>query len=88
MESTQQQSNRILECSEIRKALFLQIVAIDDLIASIAQMEGKPGIAEATLAKRAAQTARHWIGETLAFYPTGFRRSDNPNDPGSESTAK
>lgn len=33
------------------------------------------------------QSARHWGGECLSHYPTGYRVTDNPNDKGSESTS-
>ena len=33
------------------------------------------------------QSARHWGGECLAYFPTGYRVTDNPNDPGIESKA-
>jgi hypothetical protein len=44
-------------------------------------------IAEMILSKRELQSARHWLGECLSFYDTGYRVTDNPKDPGSESKA-
>ena len=68
----------ISKISQSRLELARAIDEIDVIIAYIATLEAKPDIAEATLAKRAAQQSRHWLGETLAFYPTGYRVTDNP----------
>lgn len=68
--------------SELRKAVYLVIETMNGLLAN------KPScIAEMTLSKRELQSARHWLGECLSYYPTGYRVTDNPKDPGSESKA-
>lgn len=73
----------VQELSELRKQIY---TTIEHLESNVLQIRPACG-AEATLAKRALQTARHWLGESLAFYDTGYRVTDNPNDPGSESKA-
>tara|TARA_Y100000310_G_C20653036_1_gene800519 strand:- start:609 stop:893 length:285 start_codon:yes stop_codon:yes gene_type:complete len=48
--------------------------------------EGKICGRELSLLITETQSARHWGGECLSHFPTGYRVTDNPNDPGSEST--
>lgn len=49
--------------------------------------EGKMCGSELSLLVTEVQSARHWGGECLSFFPTGYRVTDNPNDSGSESKA-
>lgn len=49
--------------------------------------EGARCARELSLLITEAQSARHWGGECLSHFPTGYRVTDNPNDPGSESKA-
>lgn len=80
--ATPEQVGQVEEIGSLRKDIYTLIERVNMLI------EGRPAFgAEATLAKRSLQTARHWLGESLAFLPTGYRVTDNPNDPGSESKA-
>lgn len=65
---------------DLRKDIYYVIEDVEQLILSSPEC-----IAEAILAKRSLQQARHWLGEGLAFYKTDYRVTDNPNDPGSES---
>lgn len=75
-----QNPERVAQISELRKKLYADLEELQDLIAA------KPEcIAEATLAKRELQSARHWLGECLSYYETEYRVTDNPNDAGSES---
>lgn len=79
---TDKQATQITEIGSFRQDIYRLIERTNRLV------EDQPAFgAEATLAKRALQTARHWLGESLAFLPTGYRVTDNPNDPGSESKA-
>lgn len=60
------------------------IMSLIDTLSSVLANK-PPCIAEMTLAKRELQSARHWLGECLSYYDTGYRVTDNPKDPGSES---
>lgn len=82
LKATPGQAAQIEEISNLRKDIAKILVRIEDMLTR------RPIFgAELTLSKRALQTARHWLGECLAFLPTGYRVTDNPNDPGSESKA-
>lgn len=74
----------IEKISNLRKEIFETIDHVNEAMTG----GDKPAcIAELTLAKRELQSARHWLGECLSFYDTGYRVTDNPKDPGSESQA-
>ena len=68
--------------SEIRKALY----KVKEMAESFRTMDAAKDCGrELSLLITETQSARHWGGECLSHYPTGYRVTDNPNDPGSES---
>ncbi len=70
----------VANLSKLREDIYLAIGFMNQLL------KNRPDcIAEMTLSKRELQSARHWLGECLSYYPTGYRVTDNPNDPGSQS---
>ena len=70
------------ELSEIRKALY----KVKEMAESFRTMDAAKDCGrELSLLITETQSARHWGGECLSHYPTGYRVTDNPNDPGSES---
>lgn len=70
--------------SEQRVTLHGQIKAIDEKLAQPAKPKC---IAELILAKRKLQEARHWLGECLGFYPTGYQKTDLAGEPATRSRA-
>lgn len=80
---TPDQAYKIEKISNLRKGIANVILDLQDFL------EQRPEcIPELTLSKRELQSARHWLGECLSYYPTGYRVTDNPKDPGSESKAQ
>lgn len=81
-EVTPEQKEAIAQISELRKALY----QIKEHAETLREMEFmKPCGRELSLLITEIQSARHWGGECLSHFPTGYRVTDNPNDPGSES---
>ncbi len=81
-ESTPEQARAIEAISELRQDLYKvkeKAEAFRDT------KEGKDCIREISLLITEVQSARHWGGECLSHFPTGYRVTDNPNDKGSES---
>lgn len=85
--ATAQEQDAIERASDLRKGIANVISDLDAFVDFITQHTEKRGIAEAIISKRELQSARHWLGEVLSYYPTGYRVTDNPKDPGSESKA-
>ena len=80
--TTQEQKDAIEQLSDLRKSLHVvkdQAEALRN--APYMKVCGR----ELSLLITEVQSARHWGGECLAHFPTGYRVTDNPNDPGSES---
>ena len=78
--ATPEQAAKIELLSSLRQDVFHMLARINRCL-----QEKPECIAELTLAKRELQSARHWMGECLSFYPTGYRVTDNPTDPDSLS---
>jgi len=79
-----EQAAAISEISGIRQELYM-IKQRAELFRNTA--EGKICGRELSLLITEVQSARHWGGECLSYFPTGYRVTDNPNDPGSASKA-
>ncbi len=80
--ATEQERQAIDYISDLRKSLY-EIKERAELFR--ASEEGKRCGCELSLLITEVQSARHWGGECLAHFPTGYRVTDNPKDPGSES---
>lgn len=85
--SNQQQKivspEKIEKISKLRQDIYLILDSINDFL-----VDRPECIPELTLAKRELQSARHWLGECLSYYDTGYRVTDNPHDSGSESKSE
>jgi len=84
-EPTAEDAHAIIELGGIRSALY-EIKKRAEAFRNTDH--GKAAAREISLLITEVQSARHWGGECLSHYPTRYRVTDNPEDPGSESQVR